>query len=349
MKWVGRLGTHEPKLISSSMLSSMRFAWSALGFVLFAIACDTATAPNVTPSEIDAGAENDGPDGSTGAESDGGTRSDGGKKPGADGGAAAANLRVVAGNLSSGNLSTYDSGEGLRIFAGLHADVALVQEFNYRTNSDADLQAFVTEGFGAGYVYYRESGVQIPNGVVSRYPIVTSGKWVDPKTDNRSFVYAKIDVPGPHPLWAVSLHLLTSSAANRAAEATSLVAQLGAVVADGDFIVLGGDLNTTTRTEPCITTLAQIVDAPGVIPVDGKGNDATNAPRNSPYDWVLAGPTLAELQVPTVIGTNTFPTGLVFDSRIYTPLGDVAPVKKTDSEATNMQHMAVVKDFALPE
>jgi len=36
----------------------------------------------------------------------------------------------------------------------------------------------------------------------------------------------------------------------------------------------------------------------------------------------------------------------VFDSRVYTPLSDVAPVLSTDSAATNMQHMAVVRDFA---
>lgn len=51
--------------------------------------------------------------------------------------------------------------------------------------------------------------------------------------------------------------------------------------------------------------------------------------------------------MPTVIGANSFPNGLVFDSRVYTPIDDVAPCLATDSAATNMQHMAIVKDFSL--
>lgn len=315
---------------------------SALALLLVAFACNDATltnAPTTTTPARDAGGT---PAEDGGEATDASTSPDGapGTKP---------NLRVVAANISSGPSSTYDTGEGIRIFQALRADVALIQELNYGTNSDADLKDFVTKAFGDGYVYYRESGVQIPNGIVSRYPIVSSGSLDDPQVDNRGFAYAKIAIPGPRPLWAVSLHFLTTGPGNRAPEATSLVAQLGTLVADGDYIVLGGDLNTTSRTETCITTLAQIVEAPGPIPVDQEGNDATNGPRNAPYDWVLAGVTLGKLQVPTRIGANSFPSGLVFDSRVYTPLTDVTPVMKFDSEAENMQHMAVVKDFNIPE
>src|ERR1039457_6849019 len=50
-----------------------------------------------------------------------------------------------------------------------------------------------------------------------------------------------------------------------------------------------------------------------------------------------------------VFPSNTFPNGLVFDSRVYTPLSDVPPVQFSDSGSLNgMQHMAVVKDFAVP-
>src|SRR5262249_920369 len=45
------------------------------------------------------------------------------------------NLRVVAGNISSGQASTYDSGEGIRLLQAIHPDVALIQELNYKTNS----------------------------------------------------------------------------------------------------------------------------------------------------------------------------------------------------------------------
>ena len=45
-------------------------------------------------------------------------------------------------------------------------------------------------------------------------PILDSGSWDDTLSPNRDFAWARIDVPGPHDLWAVSLHLLTSSTAN---------------------------------------------------------------------------------------------------------------------------------------
>ena len=53
--------------------------------------------------------------------------------------------------------------------------------------------------------------------------------------------------------------------------------------------------------------------------------------------------------MPVVIGENSFANGLVFDSRVYTPLSDVAPVVQSDSGATNMQHMAVIRDFRLSD
>lgn len=254
----------------------------------------------------------------------------------------------MAGNLSSGAKSTYDPGEGIRLFKGLHPDVALVQELNYGGNGAADVDAFVAEAFGAEYTYIREEGVQIPNAVVSRFPIEQSGRWADPKVDNRGFVYAKIAVPGAHPLWAVSVHLLTSGGAARDAEASALVAELEKVVAPGDYVVVGGDLNTENRSEPCLTTLAAVVETGGAPPVDQDGNDATNGPRTKPYDWVLPSPSLAAHEVPALVGSEAFPTGLVFDSRVYSPLADVAPVQKGDSAAVNMQHMPVVKDFRLP-
>ena len=51
--------------------------------------------------------------------------------------------------------------------------------------------------------------------------------------------------------------------------------------------------------------------------------------------------------VPVVIGANAFTNGLVFDSRVYSPLSAVPPVLATDSGATGMQHMGVLKDFMI--
>lgn len=322
----------------------MRFSVSVVVLLSLALGCSQASPtpqaapPSVVDDPVDAG-EAPALDGGTAAHDAG---------PG-DAAVAPANLRILAGNISSGNASTYDPGEGIRLLQGLHPDIAILQELLYGANGDADLRTFVDTAFGKTFVFYRESGVQIPNGIVSRFPIVTSGRWVDPKVSNRGFVYAKIAVPGPHPLWAVSVHLLTSNETVRDAEAASLVAQLKGVMASGDYVVIAGDLNTDNRAEPCLTTFGQIVATDGPPPADQAGNDNTNGPRTRPYDWVLVDRELAKAQRPTVIGGNAFAAGLVFDSRGYTPLADVAPIEKLDSEAVNMQHMPVVKDFYLAQ
>jgi endonuclease/exonuclease/phosphatase family metal-dependent hydrolase len=246
----------------------------------------------------------------------------------------------------------YGPPEGVRIFEGLHPDVVLIQEFNVGGNSAAEIGAFVTTTFGPAFTFFRESGAQIPNAIISRYPIAASGTWVDPAVANRSFAYAKLTVPGPHPLWAISLHLLTTGAGDRATEVAALVKKIQAAIPAGDYMTLGGDFNTATRTEDCIknTTsgLAAVVATAPPYPADGSGNDNTSLPRSKPHDWVLANTDLSALSVPVVIGARSYSGGLVFDSRVFTPLADVAPVLASDSAAMNTQHMPVVRDFALP-
>lgn len=260
-------------------------------------------------------------------------------------------LRIVASNLTSGNAQSYDPGHGLRILQGLKPDIALMQEFNYGNNSAAAIRAMVDANFGATFAYYRQPSGSIPNGVISRFPILASGVWDDPNTSDRELVWARIDVPGPKDLWAVSVHLLTASSSVRNTQANTLVGLVKMNVPAGDYLVIGGDFNTDTAGEPCLTTLGQVVVtdlAMAPQPVDGSGKAGTNASRAKPYDWVLADPDLNPLRVPVRIGAQSFPSGLVFDSRVYTPLADVMPVQQGDSGAANMQHMAVVKDFTLP-
>ncbi len=60
---------------------------------------------------------------------------------------------------------------------------------------------------------------------------------------------------------------------------------------------------------------------------------------------VLADFSFATNLVPVVIGAQTFGSGLVFDSRVFTPLPSVAPVQSGDSGLN--QHMAVVKAFQI--
>jgi endonuclease/exonuclease/phosphatase family metal-dependent hydrolase len=255
-------------------------------------------------------------------------------------------LRVTSANLTSGNLQSYDPGEGTRILQGLRPDLVLIQEFHYGAKTDADARRYVDQTFGEFYMY-RENR-QLPNGIISRYPIVAAGTWTDSSVSNRGYVWARIDVPGPKDLWAISLHLLTSNASARNTEAQELVSQIQSNVPAGDYLVLGGDLNTATRTEACITTLAQVVNTAAPHPADQASNSNTNASRSTPLDWVLADADLKARQVPLLLGANSFANGLVFDTRVYTPLVDAAPAQVGDSAATNMQHMAVSKQFSLP-
>ena len=257
----------------------------------------------------------------------------------------ATRVRLMAGNITSGTLQAYEL-PGTRIFQGLRPDIAMIQEFNVGDNSAATIRNWVDTTFGASFVFYRESGKQIPNGIVSRYPILASGFWED-TAPNREFAYARIDVPGTKDLWAVSVHLLTTDS-SRPAEATALVNYINTMVPAGDYLVIGGDFNSDNRTETAIATLGQVVNVSGPFPVDQAGDGDTNAGRDKPYDWVMLDSDLGPRQVPVTIGAASFPNGLVFDSRGYTPLADVSPVMIGDSGVTGMQHMGVVKDVLLP-
>ncbi len=315
---------------------------AALLVAVFSCSDEVLTTPQA-PSDPSGPSSRDG-----GSSDDGGLRGDA-ALPDGDSGAVPphGNLRLLAGNLSSGNNSSYDPGDGIRIIQAMKPDVALLQEVNFKSGSSADIAELVSTAFGADYTVTREQGVQIPNAIVSRYPITTSGNWVDPFVSNRSFVYAKIAVPGSHALWAVSVHLLTTSSANRSNEATALVAELKKVVAPDDFIVVGGDFNTDSRTETCLTKLGELLDTKAPYPADQSGDSDTNSSRAKPYDWVLTSAPLRAFEVPTVVGSVSAAAGLVFDTRVFTPLADAPPAKATDSSATNMQHMAVVRDFKL--
>jgi endonuclease/exonuclease/phosphatase family metal-dependent hydrolase len=257
-------------------------------------------------------------------------------------------VRLMAANLTSGNYQSYDPGHGIRIFQGTKPDVVMIQEFNYGNNSASAIRQFVDTAFGTTFHYYREGGAQIPNGVISRWPIIAAGEWDDPYVSNRDFAYARIDVPGPKDLWVVSVHFLTSSSTDRNNEASSLVQRIKANIPAGDYLAVGGDFNTGSRTESCFSTLGQVVTTSGPHPVDQNGNGNTNAGRTKPYDHVLVDSDLRAYQTATVIGSSTFSAGLVVDTRVYSPISEISPALSSDSGATNMQHMAVIKDFLIP-
>ncbi|WP_437875436.1 lamin tail domain-containing protein [Sorangium sp. So ce513] len=258
-------------------------------------------------------------------------------------------VRVMAANLTSGTKQSYDPGHGMRIMQGVDPDIVLLQEFNYGNNSSSAIRGFVDATFGAGFSYYREGGAQIPNGIVSRWPIIESGEWNDSSVSNRDFAWARIDIPGPVDLWAVSVHFLTSGAGVRNTEAQQLVSYIESVVPDGDYLVIGGDFNTGSRTEACITTLRNVVVAQAPYPADANGDSDTNAGRNKPYDWVLVDDDLEPHEVAVTIGGSSFANGLVVDTRVYSPLSEISPALSSDSGASNMQHMGVVRDFLISD
>jgi len=168
---------------------------------------------------------------------------------------------VMAANTTSGSGQGYEEpdgpfgGPGLRIFQGLKPDIIAVQELNFRSNSPADFAALMTM-FGPTYVYFRGVG-GIPNGVISRYPFCPGtppGEWDIADLSDREFTYACIDIPGPVNLWVVSIHLKASSGEQdrRLDEADQLVGYIEGLVPAGDYLAIGGDLNTYSRTEPCL-------------------------------------------------------------------------------------------------
>lgn len=262
-------------------------------------------------------------------------------------GAGPIRVRLLAGNLTSGNKQSYEEGSGIRIFQALIPDVVMIQEFNYKGNANGELREFVDSAFGTQFSYSRGTG-QIPNGIVTRFPILSSGEWPDPRVSNRSFAWAQIDVPGNKDLWAISVHLLTSSSTERKLEGDALTSLIKANVPAGAYVAIGGDFNTDARSEEVLPALSPVVTIPSTFPDDGAGNGNTSTNRTKPYDWVLVDSALTPKEVPVAIKSKSFVNGLVFDTEVYNPIADLKPpILGGESRATNMQHMAVVRDFQL--
>lgn len=248
---------------------------------------------------------------------------------------------VVSANLSDNTTQAYEE-PGIRILQALQPDVVGIQEFNYRWGNTDDL---VRRLFGPGYYFCRETGgVRLPNGVISRFPILAHGQWEDPYVANRRLFWATVDLPGPKDLHVVSVHLVQNRANRRLAETDFLVEKIRKQFPAKDYVVLCGDLNITSRGAGVMAVLERIfVD--DRHPVDQLDNPNTNAKRSHPYDVVLPNRALAPFQVPTVVAGKRFANGLVFDTRLwdYPP-----PPADWEDSANNMQHMPVMKTFRVP-
>jgi endonuclease/exonuclease/phosphatase family metal-dependent hydrolase len=267
-----------------------------------------------------------------------------------------ATVRIMAANLN-GNTQSYQP-FAIHIFQGLKPDVVAIQEFDYTStnglgvNTPTAMREMVDAAFGTNFSFFREPITQngpIPNGVISRYPIIASGSWADvvQTQPNRGYAWAQIAIPGTNNLYVVSAHLLTSSAANRNLEAVNLKGLMESNFPPNALVVLAGDFNPDSRTEACMVTFeTYLSDFP--IPTDAVagGNSFTSINRNHPHDYVLPSFSMTNLMTASVFPSHAFSNGLVFDSRVYTPLSDVPPALQADSG--NAQHMAVMKDFKIP-
>lgn len=256
-------------------------------------------------------------------------------------------LRAMAANLTSGNGQSYDPGHGTRIMQGAQPDIVMIQEFKFGANNSAAIGQYVADTFGSEFTWWRGVG-NIPNGVISRWPIVASGEW-NGEAPDRELTWAKVDLPGPYDVFVISVHFLTSNAGDRNLDARTIMQQLDAGVSRYDYVLLGGDFNTRMFSETAFSTLSPRFKTSPPYPVDQAGNPDTSQQRDDPYDHVLASTCLAATQVPTVFGSTTFANGAVIDTRLFTggTIADIAPALINDSAASNMQHMGVVKDFLI--
>lgn len=262
-------------------------------------------------------------------------------------------IRIVAANLTSDNKQAYSpdngnhsnpEGAGARILKALKPDVVLIQEFN----TTVPQRQWVNLTLGQEFFFMREEGMQIPNGIISRFPIIESGVWDDPVLNNRDFAWAHLRLPDKRDLWVVSVHLHSKGESSRVKQATALRDFVRGKVPKDAMLVIGGDLNTRSSGEKCFPVLAGVVEIPATPPADGGGIIHTNAPRNRPYDWVLASKPLQAVEIPVRLADQEFSHGLVFDSRVFQQLAKLPPVQKGDSGVPFMQHMAVVRDFRIP-
>ncbi len=179
------------------------------------------------------------------------------------------NLRVMSANLN-GNTQNYQP-FALRIFEGLKPDVVAIQEFNYDStnglgnNTPAAFREMIDTAFGTNFVYMRETGsYNIPNGIISRYPILASGQWTDSLVNDRGFAWAQIDLPGTNELYVVSVHLYSSgTATDRNTEAAAIKTQIQNNFPAAAWVVVAGDFNTSSRSEAAISTFSTFLsDSP---------------------------------------------------------------------------------------
>ncbi|MBQ1265927.1 MAG: endonuclease/exonuclease/phosphatase family protein [Proteobacteria bacterium] len=267
-------------------------------------------------------------------------------------------IRFMAGNITSGTYQTYDFGHGNRIFQAMAPDIVMIQEFNIKSKTR---EQFVAAVFGEDFTFSMSDN-NIPNGIISRYPIVSSGFWESNIASSRNWDWAVIDIPGDTDLLAVSVHLHTK---NNPEEIPVLTQKIQEKQAEGNYyVVIGGDFNTSKRDD-VLKNMGSVFNVRGPWPIDQNGREGTDENRNEkpltsqrPLDWLLFSQNLDVYEIPIQIGKHTYADGHILDSRVYAglcevhahenELADIPPVEAGDSDAEAMQHMAVIRDVMIP-
>ena len=271
-------------------------------------------------------------------------------------------IRFMSANITSGNQQNYDDGKGIHIFKAFKPDIVVIQEFNYTEGAGS----LVRTAFGEDFSYYKGTG-RIPNGIISRWPILSHGTWSSNITTDRSWEWAVIDIPGNRDLLAVSVHLHGDK---HNQEFKPLLTEITNKQKEGNYyVILGGDFNTSSRDSAVSSicynsSILTCSSKSGMYPVDQLGNGMTSGERDDYYDYVIFDKELDTYEIPITIGEHTYAHGHVIDSRVYSDLNeldDIPPVEAEDSwlcetsphcdgkkeTRTNMQHMAVIRDVKI--
>jgi autotransporter-associated beta strand protein len=261
-----------------------------------------------------------------------------------------ATANLVSGTTTVGGSTAYDD-PGQRLLKALLPDIVAIQEWVV-TNSVA---AFVEDNFGAEYDYYIEpegDANPIPNGIISRWPILAEGQWLDYDVGSRDFVWATIDLPGAKNLNLVNVHLKAGNTPTDVAEREAQTRALTNYIANagfdaGDYLAIAGDLNQSNRTDEAVLTILGNLVSDAKQPTTKSGSKNTNPSDSRPYDFVLPDAALEVQHVGMSYNGTSFPDGFIFDSREW---GDHQyPALGSDSEALNLTHRPVLKVFTLAE
>ncbi len=272
-------------------------------------------------------------------------------------------IRFTSANLTSGNNQAYEE-EGIRILKALKSDIIMIQEFNFGSNTKNDIKNFVKNTFGTEYQYFRGTPTgngDIPNGIISKYPIIKTGEITDPRVTDRKIDYVEIKVNDKINLMVFSVHLKGQEDDSQITAAQLITQKISEhkKTHTGYYYIVGGDFNgeASVGNEGFGKfNNKEIMQINFPYPKSEYGNDGnTNRTRTAKLDFILADTNLYQYQISTDycisnLNCKKYENGLVFDSRNYSR-NDLdtyfTEVQPNDCDAKNMQHLAVVKDFLI--